>query len=107
MNRTVITAWVVLVAALDLPGCYKVDVKLPRGVGDPPPTGAIAQADPANKTDLLRENRQLRQRIAWLDEENRDAAKEYAELENEQLEIQADIKRFAAERDRYRRALGR
>ena len=98
-----------LLAAAATGGCYKADVKLPEniGIGSPPAGAAIVPADPASKADLLRENRQLRARAAWLDEQIRKAAKKYAKLENEQREVEDDMAKIAAERDRCLRAAGR
>jgi len=107
--RRILLIVLLLAAAGALGGCFKADVKLPKnlGGGSPPSVSAIPRADPASKADLLRENQQLRRRAAWLDEQNRKAAKKYAKLENEQREIQDDMVKIAAERDRYLRAAGR
>jgi hypothetical protein len=105
MKPATLIVCLTVAAAVMLPGCFKADVRLPEniGVGSPAPGAAIAPADPSSKADLLRENQQLRARIAWLDEQSRESAKDFAELENEQREIQADMAKIAAERDRYLR----
>lgn len=89
-------------------GCVNVDAKAPEDIswGSPSPPASIAKADPSSKSDLLRENQQLRERVAWLEEQNRKSAKKSKELENEKQDIQAEMDRIAAERDRYRRAAG-
>jgi hypothetical protein len=89
-------------------GCVKVDATAPENVswGSPAPPASIAKADPSSKSDLLRENQQLRERVAWLEEQNRKSAKKSKEFENEKQDIQAEMDRIAAERDRYRRAAG-
>jgi hypothetical protein len=99
-----------LLAAMGVPaGCVNVDAEAPEsmGWGSPPPQASIPRADPTSKADLLRENQQLRQRAAWLDEQNRKLAKKSGELESDKREIQADMAKIAAERDRYLRAAGR
>jgi hypothetical protein len=108
MKRAVL--FVSLLAAMgSLAGCVKVDAKAPEGIGwgSPPPAASIPSADPASKADLLRENQQLRQRVAWLDEQNRKLARKSGEVEADKREIQADMAKIAAERDRYLRAAGR
>ncbi|MGA2266018.1 MAG: hypothetical protein ABSH10_06255 [Phycisphaerae bacterium] len=87
-------------------GCVNVDAKAPENIswGSPPPPASIPRADPNSKSDLLRENQQLRERVTWLEEQNRKSAKKLKELEDEQRDIQAEMDKIAAERDRYRRA---
>ena len=89
-------------------GCVKVDAKAPENFswGAPPPPASIPRADPASKSDLLRENQQLRERVGWLEEQDRKSAKKLADLEKDKREIQAEMNKIAAERDRYRRAAG-
>ena len=89
-------------------GCFKADVTVPDipYVSSPPPPAHVVRADPDDRTDLLRENQQLRQRIAWLERDNARLDKKIRSLQNDQAEIQDDIDRAAAQRDRYRRALG-
>lgn len=98
-----------LVAVAVLPGCFKADVRLPRGLdfGAPPSYSEVPRADPDDKMGLLRENRQLNERAVWLDKRIRKLAGEHAELENEQLKIQNEMVKLASERDRYLRAAGR
>jgi len=89
-----------------LAGCVKVDAKAPENIGwgSPPPAASIPSADPASKADLLRENQQLRQRVAWLEERIRKLDEKSREIEADKREIQADMAKIAAERDRYLRA---
>lgn len=91
---------------LTVAGCFKADVTVPDGfyTSSPPPPASIVKADPGDRADLLRENQQLRQRVAWLEEDNARLDKKIRSLQNDQAKIQADIDRYAAERDRYRRA---
>lgn len=95
-----------LAAMCGLTGCVQVDAKAPEniGLGSAPPPASIPQADPSSKADLLRENQQLRQRVAWLDERNRKLVRKSGELEADKREIQAEMTKIAAERDRYIRA---
>jgi len=94
---------------LAVAGCFKADVTVPDVpyASSPPPPARIVKADPNDRTGLLRENQQLRQRIAWLEQDNARLDKKIRSLQNDQAKIQADIDRAAAERDRYRRALER
>ncbi len=89
-------------------GCVKVDARAPEdgSWGSPPPPASIPKASPSSKSDLLRENQQLRERVAWLEEQNRKSATKSSELEDEKRDIRAEMDRIAAERDRYRRAAG-
>ena len=113
MKRAIVLVSLLLIAMsaamVGLAGCVKVDAKAPENIGwgSPPPASSIPQADPSSKADLLRENQQLRQRVAWLDEQNRKLAKKSGEIEADKREIQAEMAKIAAERDRYLRAAGR
>jgi len=105
-RQTLLILCLLLTACVALPGCFsfKGDVGVPEGYGmAPTPTSSIPQANPNDKADLIRENQQLRERVAWLDNENRKDAGRYAKKENEVAEIQADMARIAAERDQYLR----
>ena len=106
MKRTILLAGLLLIAMGSLAGCVKVDAKAPENIGwgSPQPQASIPSADPSSKADLLRENQQLRQRVAWLDEQNRKLAKKSGEIEADKREIQAEMAKIAAERDRYIRA---
>jgi hypothetical protein len=89
-------------------GCVKVDAKAPDNVswGSPQPTASIPQANPTDKADLLRENQQLRDRVAWLEGQNRRSAGKSKDLAGDKQDIQADMVKISAERDRYKRAVG-
>jgi len=111
MKKTILCTSLLLIAMSAFTGC-SVQAKAPENLGlgawgSPPPPASIPRADPTSKADLLRENQQLRQRVAWLDEQNRKSARKYSELESDKREIQADMAKIAAERDRYLRAAGR
>lgn len=90
-------------------GCFKADVtvpEIPYG-SSPPPPAQVPKANPDDRADLLRENEQLRQRIAWLEQDSVRLEKKQRSLAKDLTEIQADIDKAAAERDRYRRAVER
>jgi hypothetical protein len=103
--------WASLLVMMGLiAGCVNVDAKAPKNIpyvnASPAPSGSIAKANPSSKGDLIRENQQLRDRIAWLEEQNAKSAKKSRDLKNDKQDIQGDIDKVAAERDRYKRALG-
>ena len=104
-----LAAAILSLGLLTVAGCFKADVTVPDGlyVPSPAPPANIAKANPADRADLLRENQQLRQRVAWLEQDNTRLDKKIRSLQNDQAKIQADIDRYAAERDRLRRALER
>lgn len=108
MVRTLLCLGLLLAGLSLAGGCYNVNAKAPEnlmGSSSPPPT-YVPPADRSSKADLLRENQQLRERIAWLEDEARKSAKKNNELTREKQEILADTKKIAAERDRYKRAAG-
>ncbi|MFB3893662.1 MAG: hypothetical protein ACE15C_16740 [Phycisphaerae bacterium] len=90
-------------------GCAQGDLKIRYpsswGGAEAPPAN-IAPADPNSIADLRRENVQLKDRIAWLEDHIRKSDSEYKKKQRDVDEIKADIARFAAERDRYKRAAG-
>jgi hypothetical protein len=89
-------------------GCVKVEARAPENIswGSPPPPASIPQANPNSKGDLLRENQQLRDRVAWLEDQARKSDRKSKELAGDKQDIQADMAKIAAERDRYKRAAG-
>jgi peptidoglycan hydrolase CwlO-like protein len=109
MARSILCASLCLVLMGLAAGCVNVDARAPEGAfwGTPAPTATIPQADPASKADLLRENQQLRERIAWLDAQVTKSTGKSRELGEDKREIQAEMAKIAAERDRYKRAAGR
>lgn len=109
MARSILCASLCLVLMGLAAGCVNVDAKAPEGAfwGQPAPTATIPQADPASKADMLRENQQLRERIAWLETQIRKSAEKYKEQDADKREIQAEMNKIAAQRDRYKRAAGR
>ncbi len=109
MARSILCISLLILAMGALSGCVKVNAKAPENIPwlTPAPTASVPRAEPTSKADLLRENQQLRERIAWLDKQNRKSAKKHSELENDKREIRADMAKIAAQRDRYLRARGR
>ncbi|MCE5328692.1 MAG: hypothetical protein LLG01_20015 [Planctomycetaceae bacterium] len=93
--------------ALVCGGCFKADVTVPEVPysSPPPPTpsGVIPSAVPGDRGDLLRENQQLRQRVAWLQDDIARLQRKQDSLQKDLGKIQADIDKAAVERDRYRR----
>ena len=79
-------------------GCMKVEAKAPESIswGSPPPPTTIARANPDSKADLLRENQQLRERVAWLEEQNRHLAQKCQNLDRQSGEIRADMAKIAS-----------
>ena len=108
MARAILCASLCLVLMGLAAGCLNVDAKAPEGAlwGRPAPTATIPQADPASKADLLRENQQLRERIAWLESQISKSAGKSRDLGEDKREIQAEMAKLAADRDRYKRAAG-
>ncbi len=98
-----------LLALLATAGCKAhADVNLPSygGWGNPPPPSYIAPASPNSRSDLQRENSELKARVAYLEEQNRKSSRKYDDLGKDMSEIRADMDKIAAERDRYRRSSG-
>ena len=91
------------IAGLLLSGCVNVDARPPENLwGDPPPAASVSEADSGSKADLLRENRELHDRIDWLEEQNRRSAKKLRDLQREEEDLRAEMEQIATERDRYK-----
>lgn len=109
MSRIAILAGAVLLAAAA--GCFKAT--LPESIdvgtynGSPAPPSYVAPADAGNSADVRRENAQLRQRVAYLEDQNHRLSKKSADLGREMDDIRADMGKIAVERDRYRQEAGR
>lgn len=108
MARPILCASLCLVLMGLVAGCLNVDAKAPESAfwGRPAPTATIPQADRASKADLLRENQQLRERIAWLESQISKSAGKSRDLDQDKREVQAEMAKIAADRDRYKRAAG-
>lgn len=87
--------------------CAKITLPETIGIGEAPPPADIAPADPNSKPDLVRENRQLRERTGYLERRNPKLQGDIRDKEREKDEIGRDIDKIAAERDRYKHAAGR
>ena len=101
--------WAGLVSTwLGLAGCVNVNAKAPdfSSWGAPPPAASIAKADPANKSDLLRENQHLKDRIADVESQNGKDARKIKKLDDEKVDLRNEMDKIASERDRYRRSAG-
>ncbi len=87
-------------------GCLKVDARAPQSYPgmEAPPAASIPAADPTSKADLLRENQQLRDRVAYLESRNTRSASKSGKLDTEKQDLRNEMDKVAAERDRYRRA---
>lgn len=108
MNRILLSLATLAVLGL-LAGCASVKVDVPEGYGipGPQPPSTIAQASPGSPSDVIRENQQLRARAAWLEDDNRHLSNKYDKLGREIADIQADTKKYAAQRDAYKREVSR
>lgn len=98
---------------LPLAGCFQGDVTVPdqvviggREVYSSPPPALIAPANSNSPTDLRRENLELKNRIAWLQQQNEKSSRKYDNLGKDMADISADMAKISTERDRYRRAAG-
>lgn len=98
-----------LAALVGLAGCFSGKIEVPEGYGvrPPPPPGTIAPATPGSRDDAIRENQQLRDRVAWLEDDIRRQNNKYDKLGRDNTEIKADINKLSAERDSYKREAGR
>lgn len=85
-------------------GCMKVDATVPAhgGWGAPEPPAVITRANPSNKADLVRENTQLRDRLAWVEGQNRKLSNKYNEITDDITKARAKRDQYAAERDMYK-----
>ena len=84
-------------------GCFNFHAEVPEppGFGDAPPSGDVRKANPTDKADVIRENQELRARIAWLERQIEGRQKKRDDLRRDQQNIQADIDRTQRERARY------
>ncbi len=89
-------------------GCFKADVEVPSyaGWGRPAPAANIPPANPNDKADLVRENQQLNDRLAYLEEQNRKLSGKSQNQKREMAKIQSQIDDLSRQRDQYKRELG-
>ncbi len=85
-------------------GCYKADVQVPDygSWGQPPPPAIITPANPNDKADLIRENQELRDRLAWVENQNHHDAHKYNELGDDIAKVREKLAQYQADRDRYK-----
>jgi len=104
------TLTVVALTTVLLVGCATINV--PRAPdlyvgGGPPPPPAVAAADPNTPSDVQRENRELKARVAWLEDQIRRSNSKLRDQDEDIAKLRAEMNKLAAERDRYRREAGR
>lgn len=100
-----------LAGAILIGGCGKADITVPPvpsvPYGEPPPPSYVAPADPNSVSDLRRENDQLRARLAYLEDQNVKYQRAYAKEDKQAADLRAEMQKLAAERDRYKSAVGK
>ena len=109
MIRSIVLIGVALTTVL-IGGCATIDVPSTPNVnvgGGPPPPAVVVAADSSSPSDVQRENRELKARIAWLEDQIRRSSSKTRGQDKDIAELRAEIDKLAAERDRYRREAGR
>ena len=102
MTRIVLAMGSVLIL-WNLAGCMQVDAPGYGGSwGRPEPSAVITPANPNNKADMVRENGELRNRLEWVEYDNRKLARKYNELTDDIAKARNKRDQYAAERDQYR-----
>ena len=104
--RTILIVSLVAIGLGMTAGCVKVDAKAPSFDRSPPPA-TVTYAANSDKADLLRENQQLRNRLAWLGKENRKLADKSYDLGEDIDELLDEIDKLDSECERFRRAMER
>jgi hypothetical protein len=91
-----------------LAGCANVTVPDYAGGswGQPEPSATITPANVNNKADLVRENGELRDRLAWVENQNRKQSKKYNDLADDMAKVRGKTDQYSAERDRYKAVAG-
>jgi septal ring factor EnvC (AmiA/AmiB activator) len=104
--------FVAFLGLIGLAGCIDVNANVPDRIqlnGSPvytaPPPAQIPAADPNSAADLRRENQQLRERIAYVQQRNEKLAKEDRKLLSDVEETNKDIAALTQQVERYQRAL--
>jgi hypothetical protein len=87
-------------------GCATVTVPDYSGGswGQPEPSAVVTPGNPNNKADLVRENTELRDRLAWVENRNRSLSRKYNDLADDMAKARQKTDQYAAERDRYKAA---
>ena len=106
MTRMLLAAGTMVLLSAFMAGCATVTVPDYGGGnwGQPEPSAVITPANPGNKTDLVRENTELRDRLAWVENRNRGLTKKYNDLADDMAKVREKTDQYAAERDRYKAA---
>ena len=109
MTRTLLATGTAMLLSILGAGCFRADVEVPdySGYGQPAPPAHITPGDPNDKADMLRENQQLRDRLAYLENQNRRLTKKYQSLGADMAKVREETKRLESERDRYNAEAGR
>ena len=106
-----ISVGLALVAGLAMAGCFSANVKAPENInlggGDiysAPPPANIPHADPNSLEALRLENQQLRDRIAWLENNIRKSQEKSDDTAKKIEKVSAEKSEYEAQRDRYKAA---
>lgn len=94
----------VVLATLTLGGCFSFKGEIPSvpSWGEPPPAGTIVTANPNSKPDVVRENQQLRDRVAWLEHQIQGRQNKVQKLQREQADIQREIDKLNGDLRKYK-----
>jgi hypothetical protein len=103
-----LAAWTAVLLSAFMAGCAIVTVPDYGGAswGQPEPSAIVTQGNPNNKADLVRENTELRDRLAWVENRNRSLSRKYNDLADDMAKARQKTDQYAAERDRYKAAAG-
>jgi hypothetical protein len=106
MTRLLLVAETAMFLSAILAGCATVTVPDYAGGswGRPEPSAAITPGNPNDKADLVRENTELRDRLAWVESRNRSLSRKYNDLADDMAKAREKTSQYAADRDRYKAA---
>jgi len=92
-----------LLATVTLGGCFSFKGSVPDvpGWGGPPPPATVVSADPNSKPDVIRENSQLRERVAWLEKQIQGRKNKVQKLQQDEANTRRDIDRLNGDLRRY------
>ncbi|NQU76871.1 MAG: hypothetical protein HQ546_11220 [Planctomycetes bacterium] len=108
-NSWLVASWVLLLLAGGLlAGCGSIDIRVPENIsigGGKYLDAAddIEPARPGDATDAERENRQLRQRIAQLNQQLKDAQGKLHKTEKRVEDLQGENRKLREEKDKLKR----
>ncbi len=110
MKRMLLTVLAAACLAALVSSCAEIKaperITYPGGWSTAPPAN-IPPADPNSLSDLRRENQQLRDRTAWLEDHIRKLQNSQRKNDDEINKLHIEMDNLAAERDRYRQAAER